>query len=618
MRKVRKFREVFPSMLLSHFMMSERTNVETNDFLIIIAVCIVLAYIISLEYSKKLRKFHRRVKRVLGQFLAQKLRMYIYLLQRFTMPLFVDSAMLKVKDEFSPEELENIIQKFENEKTKDKKFRVREIQKMGKTVGVGVDDFVIREDGNLLLKYFFLEDESPQKPWLLRPWLGIPAIFWISFDFLFMLQYIRNFQFLLLNFLFYFLLLYSGISLAFIILIPIKRMRGIWILSRWIFILLPWVIEIHKYFDIKYFTGIPILYAVGFFLLSSESMFELHEYLEELYKFLPVYRKELRKKLHGRKRPICWIKLTRSLNDILEPLNDDVFNSNTKYVDLYFELFFKKENNKEIKWKKRLNNFLKNLKSVFRIKKENNKEIRNKLDDLWGTLIDEKDMNLILPYILSPTYTKDKISAHCLINLSEKNIIGINLPKEVINFMTNNGNLWKAKNTEDIVSSYLDYHIKVLTDMEKEITSPINPLIDPFGFRKYMGNVKKHITSLIRFDGLLFILKQSINNSEKIKRKLDKTKNKLKKLNKRYDEYLIKSDVILKTENSIRIAWLTIWVAFFTIVSIFIGIFEIDKIPISFPQFEFFSRLPVLIDLLGPTIILVTFITLLISRNRSS
>jgi hypothetical protein len=162
--------------------------------------------------------------------------------------------------------------------------------------------------------------------------------------------------------------------------------------------------------------------------------------------------------------------------------------------------------------------------------------------------------------------------------------------------------------------------------MERYILSPIRPIIDPSKIEEDLDIIKSYISSLIRLEGLLFLLKQNFRENE-ISVKVRRMKRRMKGLRDVFDKFLEKSSMILDAENTIKIKQLNRRVLYLTILLFFVGILQIFfEHKIDFPRVEIPPMEGVkslIIDLaslfsafFGLTIILFASITLVISGKH--
>ena len=633
-------------------MESNITSCITSCILIIMLIIVVFQ--ILQRYSRRVRGFLEEINKKLRNFVVKILRVYLFLLQSFTMPLFMESTVIKVQNEYTKKNLEDISQKFEEEN-----IHVEKIRKMNRLAGLGIEDFIVTGEGNILLNYPSINGYPRNWREFLGNWLGIPKFIWMLILLIFIVVEIQVLNsddfsnpsrlYLIYCIIFWSFFIYSLISLITIILKPIKRINSNKLYHRWIFLLLPLIIGVSKLSINYYLTdinpnvdpmgrsnlllfvyiSIAFLYVSGLFLyLNSpyENGFEFNEYLKVFSRFLFKYQ-NYQEKLKGVDRPICCITLARSIDDIVKSNADDTFNSNMCYVDYYFREFFEcgdeNRTNKE-KDSKHHSNTL----SYFRMYEEDLGEINTKLIDLWKNFVDKTNTKLLIPYIYQPSRARDKVSAYCLIACRDDSIISINLPESIINAMVKDGSLWNAKNITEVITPYVKYHSQTLEDMEREMINAVEPLIDPTRLEKHIENVKKHSTALIRFDGLLHTLEKADWISVIGRRKVKKMRKKWIDIDRKYHEHMEKSDVFLQAENLIKTTRLTKFVVLLTVLAVVLGVFsktiqnellpKVQEFIIrELSQSKSLDKILFLAKLLVLTFFMIVFVRFLVSRNES-
>jgi hypothetical protein len=512
------------------------------------------------------------------------------MLKKFTLPLVVDSAMIKVRKKLSKEDFRKEIEKFE--KIGILKREILENEK------IEIENFILTRDGSLASSSF--SGTSPYSFWnpLFRIWLGIPAPIWIIFDLMLILDFFYNnfFIFRLRNFFgifwvlgFLFLISFLIYTLYIIIFDHLKKIRkydlGSEVYHRWIFVFFPLIIVSYVLVEnnqnflylILNPESITTLFGISLVLYFTKgSKCHLDEYLGTLpralknYKILKEKIEEYNKKSKEKieieyETPVCWLMLKVPLKKL---------DSNLYYLGLHFKKFFVEEIH-PINWRTRLKEYLKKIKYIFGL--EDVKfldDIQKKLTELETKKIVDK--NLYLPYVMDPIQVLDQLSGYCLINYSEERILGINLPKEVADSMAEKGNLWKAKGLTEVERSYMKYHSDVISKMKMDILNPIDPLIDPSNLKMYLYAVKNYISSLIRLEGLLHFLNNFFEDkSEEAQDTIKELIKEFEELKNKYQEFLESSSIISDIENTENIQKLNTKVITLTILLLLIGVLQV-------------------------------------------
>ena len=546
------------------------------------------------------------------KFIKKIFQIYLFHLQLFALPLFVESAMLKSRKKLSNKEFLKKIKLL-----KKKKLIKKRSEKTNNRIQL--NNFVFTKNGDLMLGYFQTVGKSPKRRRniFFRTWLGIPAILLILLNFFFIYYYcILNFDYKIIEGLFNCLYLYSIGSLFLIIFLFFSDIKKIGIYPRWIFILLPIFISIH---NVNGFFNEFHLFSFWFlgliFTFIYETRFELNEYLKILSKPLNNKSKEIFLRLNL-KKPICWIILNRSLKDILfSPHQNNLLYSYKAYLHFYFHKFFERN---QINISNRGNkiNYIKHITEFYFVfgKEENINKTYYEFQNIQSRLIDEINKKLFLPYVIRSNNLQEEISAYSLINFSQDKIICINLSEEIVNYFCENKNLWNARKIEDIISSYIDYHYyNFLSGIKKQIIEPIDPLIDPFKLEGNQDSIKNDIASLIRFKGLLAYLKKSDKFTSFLK-ELNEMTNELIDLEKKYENYLEMSNIIFQAENSRKINLLTKWVVFLAFISIIFSILGTEKINSFITQFGLFEIIINFFNLIGLPVFILASILILTLR----
>ena len=546
-------------------------------FLTILIIILLLYKFYFIEKLKKINDiiflFIKKINYIII-FLKKIKNSYYFQIQNFIYPLIVYKAMIKIKNEFSEDEFDKIIQK------RLKKYRITYSDKNE----IKSNKFLLYRDGNI---EFFINHPQRFINCFKRVWLWIPAPLWILFDFIFIYKYcFGNADGKILFCLFFFFMV---ISFSFLYNIGdhlnniVKFNFGFEIFSRWIFVFFPYIILFYKF--ILYFyrenhivKSIFIPYNILFLFIISliffywyEGKCSFSEYLETLPDKVNLYHEEFRDIIFGSHCPVFWLITNISLENTL--------NFDKKLLNYYYFYFFEKFDKKNSK--NRIKDFLEKLKLKFGFDIDKSTEkIPNKLYELKMKSIDKDNQNLLVPYVVYPPLSTHKSSDYCLINFFENRILCINLVKDVIDVLVQHNDLWKAKKIEDIRLSYLKYHDLIISRMEKDILSPINPLIDPSILDKKIFEIKSYISSLIRINGLLFILRD-ICKDKSSKSIITKMIIKIEELRDVFDEFLEKSSIILEAENTIKISKLNKLVLFLTALILFTGSIKINLFPIN-------------------------------------
>jgi hypothetical protein len=542
-------------------------------------------------------------------------RFYFLQVRQFAVPIIVKYGNLKVRRKFLPKEFDPMISRLKEGKIKVKVMKKNEI--------IAVDNrLILTKDGNLLLSFFLSGSPHRSRNFWSRFWFGMPAPLWILLDFVLIRYSYRIFdQNPSLVLILIFLSTYSTIFLyhVFDYLKEIRDCKfGLEIYPRWIFVLFPYIIFLSSYIYKVQGSGVlfnlpsivVLFFAALFLYLFCGTVFHLDEYLQSLPEAVSYYNNRLQEKMQGRK-PVCWLMTTNSLEDVLSL---DKFN-----LGLHFWPFLINQTNIGIR------GYFEKWKLVLGCSDEESlDQIQEKLKNLWNTLIDTD--NMLLPYVMHPLPIPETLSGYCLINYSEERILGINLPKEIADSMTEEADLWEAQDIRDVRYSFLKYHKNVISKMERYILSPIRPIIDPSRIEKDLDIIKSYISSLIRLEGLLFLLKQTFEET-KISTKVSEMRQRMKKLREIFDEFLEKSSMILDAENTIKIKQLNRRVLYLTVLIFFASVLQLlfDH-GIAFPRVEIppiegFKSL--IVDLaslfsasFGLTVILFASLTLVISGKH--
>ena len=510
--------------------------------------------------------------------------------QFFAFPIIINNAMFKIRKELSKEEFINLYKKLDDEF----KFTYVDESEMRS------EDFTFYSDGNIILA-FFSQVHRKLSNCLGRVWFWIPAPVWIIFNFIFIKEfcsdqlsniYIRIIFIYFLIFSFYFLWsIFYDISL-------IKQYNfGFEIISRWLFVLFPIIIIFYKSMLIFYPNefinlffnpdGILVLYIFSIICyFVYESKYTMSEYLEILPQAINLYHNKYKKKFQGTDNPVCWLITNISLENMLD-LHQDILN-------FYFYPFFNDVIIRKSGFKESIKYFFKKLKSFYKVEGKIFDQRKNELINLFRMSIDKKKGNLFVPYVVYPALESQKSSDYCIINFLEDRILCIrilciNLIKDVINAMVENNNLFNAKNISNIKTSYLKYHKTLIIKMKKDILNPIHPIIDPSKLENKMKEIKYYISSLIRINGLIYILKETFQNSDNDKNKdetddnelLSEMKKGIVNLRDIFDEFLEKSSIILDAENTIKIRKLNKCVIFLTFIVVITGIIKINFFEIN-------------------------------------